>query len=586
MYRKAGSTSVLCGVPSGAYSGGKRVIDAARLDAATRERLDKALALRGHPAPIAYERPAAHASSKPVWGIIAATMGLSTVFAVGFGNLDSDWATQPWWSLAVYLALGLFFAWSLLPLLRRRALFGGGARGALRPGRYLFPLDAFEIDLPDASGRQRITVYPLGNARHSDVAINGKRVDLLLRFEGGEQLEFPLRGDHKGTVALRRLEHAQHLLEDLTYNNRLEEAFANDLFFDLRVENSWDRHRPETGPAPVRAPNAVSLVLGRFAPALLAVVTIGLGAGTFFVRREAGDTALYNHALALGTPQAMDRYLARGGRRRLAAEDVKFRLVEAEKTRREREEYSRRTEQAFGAGFREFDSAEEEAADLKCIEALRARASSTHPKSVPALVQLVKLKTRRFELHLGRIVDREPELRSAEVPDLDAELTARDRVFEGAFAHVLSEICPSSVLAVSPDMYELSYLHVAVHVKVVWLARTWKLTDADGKPFEAHPLRFDFHVELVRPRETLESFDLSVAPPPEPLMAVRPQSLFVLAGDPPEPGVFDKRVYSAMTARAYDRLYDELWSLFFAGDPRVPLVPAPGVAPWPSPGGP
>ncbi len=32
---------------------------------------------------------------------------------------------------------------------RRRALFGGGARGALRPGRYLFPLDAVDIDLPE-----------------------------------------------------------------------------------------------------------------------------------------------------------------------------------------------------------------------------------------------------------------------------------------------------------------------------------------------------------------------------------------------------------------------------------------------------
>jgi hypothetical protein len=513
-------------------------------------------------------------------------MALSTLFAVGFGNLDSDWATQPRWSLAVYLALGFFFAWSLLPLLRRRALFGGGARGALRPGRYLFPLDAFEIDLPDAAGRQRITVYPLGDARHSDVAIDGRRVDLVLRFEGGEELKFPLRGDHKGTVALRRLEHAQHLLEDLTYKDSLEEAFANDLFFDLRVEKSWDRYRPQTGPAPVRAPNVVSLVLGRFAPALLATIAIGLGAGTYFVRREAGDTALYNHAVAQGTPQAIDRYLARGGKKRLAAEDLKLRLVEAERTRREREEYNRRTEQAFGAGLRSFDSADEEAVDLKCIEALRARASTTHPKSVPALVRLVQTKTRRVDLNIAHVIGREPGVGAADVPELNGELFARRQVFEDAFTRVLSEICPSSVLAVDTALYEASPLRIVIGVKPTWLAKSWKLFDADGKAFDAHQLRFDFRVELVAGRETLELFDLFLPPPAEAPMAVRSQSLFVLGGAPVEPGVFDKRVYSAMTARAYDRLYDELWSLFFAGDPRVPLVPSAGLTPWPSLGAP
>lgn len=576
MYRKASSTSVLCGVPSGAYTGGKRVIDAALLEASTRDRLDKALGFRGTPAPIAYERHGAHASSKPVWGIIGATMGLSTLFALGFGNLDSDFAMQPWWMLALYLALGFFFASSLLPLLRRRALFGGGVRGALRPGRYLFPLDAFDIALPDASGRQSIAVYPLGDARHSDVAIDGKKVDLVIRFEGGEELKFPLRGDHKGTVALRRLEHAQRLLEDLTYKESLETAFANDLFFDLRVEKSWDQYKPGTGPAPVRAPNLVSVVLGRFAPVLLAVITLGLGAGTFFVRREAGDTALYNHAVARSTPRAMDLYLARGGKKRLAAEDVRQRLAEHPQVA-SYDDHQKTIERS--AGFGSFDSMDEEVVDRKCIEALEARASTKHPKSVPALVKEIRRKTRRVDWAAPRPVwGHETNAERADVPDLDGEVLARQQVLEGAFERVLSEMCPTSVLTLDHEMYMHS-LTIRIQASPLLMATTWHVSDADDKPFDVHQLRFDFRVELQQDGLTLESFDLTIRPPPEPPMAVRPQSLFSLAGDPPKPGVFDKRVYSAMTARAYDRLYDELWSLFFSGDPRVPLVPAPARSP-------
>jgi len=57
------------------------------------------------------------------------------------------------------------------------------------------------------------------------------------------------------------------------------------------------------------------------------------------------------------------------------------------------------------------------------------------------------------------------------------------------------------------------------------------------------------------------SFRLTMPPPETPPVAVRPRSLFV-----PEPNA-----YSLLTARAFDRLYDELYGLFFRGDPRVPL---------------
>lgn len=62
------------------------------------------------------------------------------------------------------------------------------------------------------------------------------------------------------------------------------------------------------------------------------------------------------------------------------------------------------------------------------------------------------------------------------------------------------------------------------------------------------------------------TFRLSMPPPKEPLSTVRDRSLFALAPDDSEP-----IAAQALSARAHDRLYDELFASFFDGDPRVPL---------------
>jgi hypothetical protein len=55
----------------------------------------------------------------------------------------------------------------------------------------------------------------------------------------------------------------------------------------------------------------------------------------------------------------------------------------------------------------------------------------------------------------------------------------------------------------------------------------------------------------------------------------------VLRGPPSaDAAALDDRFYDAMSARAFDRLYDEIYGLFFEGDPRVPLREPP---PEPSP---
>jgi hypothetical protein len=79
-----------------------------------------------------------------------------------------------------------------------------------------------------------------------------------------------------------------------------------------------------------------------------------------------------------------------------------------------------------------------------------------------------------------------------------------------------------------------------------------------------------FDVKLLAPDDTGKvTFRLTMPPPEKLSMANRAQTIFPSKLE--DDGTYDERVYDALTARAFDRLYDEVWSLFFAGNPRVPL---------------
>jgi hypothetical protein len=83
-----------------------------------------------------------------------------------------------------------------------------------------------------------------------------------------------------------------------------------------------------------------------------------------------------------------------------------------------------------------------------------------------------------------------------------------------------------------------------------------------------------FDVKLAGPDDSgTATFRLTMAPAEKLAMARRPQSIFPSKLE--DDGTYDERVYESMTARAFDRLYDELWSLIFAGNPKVPLDRSP-----------
>ena len=256
MYRRAAAQGPLQGVAAGPFTGGRKIVDAGKLTRAAKQRLVDCLAGRAEPSPIAYDRPSALTSSvRAVWGVVAALIVIFFTFARGFDDRTSPWEVQPTYAIAIYLLAGVLFAFALLAVLRRRFLVGGEA---LRPGRYLLPLDLVEISAIDARGRQRIVVQPLGDARDCAVRGEGRKAELVITFADTSQVVFALRADPGGQVTLRRLEHAQRLLEELTYTKDLSQSFAHDPFFDLRADASWssaaagEEDAPATRPPPSR----------------------------------------------------------------------------------------------------------------------------------------------------------------------------------------------------------------------------------------------------------------------------------------------------------------------------------------------
>lgn len=547
MYRSSGSVSVLSGVLSGPYSGGKKTLEAGLLEDATRARLERALSGRGAPEPIAYERPGGQGWLSPTWGVILAIGLICALFATGWGNLDSRFAEQPGYFAVFYVALGLLFTGCFVALLRRRATYG---TGALRPGCYLFPLDTVDISAPDASGRQTLVVRPLGDARDAAIETNGKTTELVIRFEGGDLVRWPLRGDANGEIALKRLGYAQKLLEELSYSPVLDHAFTSDLFFEVRADKSWDKLEPTGASAPIKLPTWKSIVLGRFAPVLAVVTGLAFGSGVYAFRYKAGDAQLFATAYFMYSPDAMERYLALGGHDTGTANEVlqgfKDRAAEAAK-RQAQEVENDRAAAAMPSPTN----------DEKCINALADSASTKHPKTTQLLIQ--NIKNTRMRVH-----GRQLWLSFKYHGDPSPTLAEDEATFTRALVRVLSDVCPTMQVITTNAGEILAYwgAHLEVDYTVKPRAQTWP----DGS--HAADFAFDVHLFSDRSIEPVDGFTLTLPPPNEAPTKLRDRSI-VGWGVPDGPHANTNEY--AQDARAFDRLYDEVWSLFFDGDPVVPL---------------
>jgi len=579
MYRKPGSPGVLKGVLSGPYAGGRKLVDAAKLPRAARQRLADVLTGRADPTPILHEHPGGLASRfRATWGVLLAILALSSLTAMGFADPRAGWAYQPRGLVAGYAAAGVLLVLSLLSLYRRRALASGGA---LVPGRYLLPLDVVEVPPEDAAGDQIIAVTPLGDGRDARVRTSGRRDELVIVLDGGAEIAFPLRNEREGEHALRRLEHAQALLEALTYGRELEKSLANDAFFDIRVDGSWESLLP-AGPTSGAVRRRKKLLHGSVATAAAVLVGTSLGWAAFVGRSWASDRALYLRALRIGTTESLEAYLVRGTSYREEATRLRDRLEAqraalAEAARQSRE----RSRPGFApAAVSEWELTPEEAAQRRgsaerCLAGLRARASTAHPE-VPAIMEKLVARARRTGDPIVPVrIDAQLGPRPADAPDSDHAARAARTL--AAFERIFSETCPASLVRFVARPVERANigapgLSPGIDLKI---DESWPAVPTWKRPGLAiYAPRFVFEVTLHGEAvNDLASFRLTMDPPATPPTQVRPRSLFEVAtGDAgQDAGPLDAGLVPLLTARAFDRLYDELYGLFFAGDPRVPL---------------
>jgi hypothetical protein len=592
MYREQASQSALSGVPSGPYSGGPKEIDPARLAPGTLAKLAGSMNGMHPPHPVTRvfdgRREILSAMRPRVWWGLAVPLVITVVafmrgLAGGDGVPLDPWARQPTWMFAPYALAGVLFVAWIFAILRRRSHLD-----VLHAGTYLFPLDVVIVSPRSAAGRQLVTVRPLGGARDARAhrTSHPRRSELLIRFHDATEIRLPWPGDPES--AHRHLGYTQRLLDELTFSGTIDLAFKSDVFFDLRVDASWASAAPDAASTPDaakerRRSRVTSFVVSELAPAYVVVLGVITAAAPFALRQRAGERMIFQDAVDQGTPEALDDYVAAGGRYRTEAMSVKSAVLD----RRRREKLEREADQAREQAASKFGKAETPTPE-SCSKALEGRQAENHPE-VFAMMQ--------------RILD-DAEGRSATVPvafrrrtgprpvgdpsldDVDRRLAAVETTFVKSFARVFSETCPERVLSFSQvdalALLSSTGLDIAYHVE--WTPKRYPPSEAGELEVRAINVVFDvtFHV----PGERLETrpkttFQLTMPPPEERITKARPRSLFKIAA--PEFGIergldgrleehqVDRRVFDAMVARAFDRLYDEVYGLFFRGPPRVPL---------------
>ena len=426
-----------------------------------------------------------------------------------YGLFAARWPSRQGFVFAAYdVVVAVVLAWTVRGA--RRALSFEGT--VVLAGTYLFPLDVVEATLGGV-----LHVIPLGKVREAAVAIVASRPSLVLAFADGKTRAFGVNSAKEAEAAFAAMETAQKTLEKLTYDRDLEAAVHLDPFFEVRMDGSWESAAPASKSRD-RASAAVALGLGAL-----------LGLSVFGVR----------HLLGVRADRiASERTMERG-----RAELVRH---EEQNVPRPTKDIAHKPDTQLLPGER---SAREEQR-RRALDAFHARARS------PEMAALVDSLVAAVADHGGGIQMYFTHDCGGPCGSSEAAVARYEQRFVWIFQSVFSETVPRNVLA-----FDLSRSRPAAGVSFVEIASivTSRGADADA---QGVTMRFDVRVHasgVVEPKP----FTLSMPPQKAPLTALRDHSIFAQA----EAGGPESLVF----ARGFDRLYDELYGLFFAGAPRVPL---------------
>lgn len=546
MYRELAHEGVIFGLRGGPYAGRPRTFMQAALPPYLIERLRGVVEGQGRPAPILKREGGRTALPLVAPAALAAVAAWSMVQAAawGFGEagaLFQGVALAPLYAAGgVVLTLSSWLAWRA-----RRALLP-------RRGVYLLPLDVVEV------GQDSVTVTPLGDVRQ--VTIEGLRgvPMLVLLFEHGARHVFPVASEQDAERAHAALERSQETLEALSGSIDLEKALDLDPFFTLRGTGARGQEA-RLWELSTRSP--ARLAVGW---ALVAVVGVAFGMGLWKFRNMASDQALFRQALAADSVAAYEGYLAVGQLRRREATSG---LVRARLRGQLAADNQRFHEQELRSAVATPDEAARDACEPavrpdatvdQALACYRRRAPAKHPE----VVAWVEQRARQGQAitvgfrHHGRVA---PPARAAGAPlpcgrataRLDPLLCGREEAVLTALRQALSEVFPEGVLALRAG----SDLDADLRVET---------TVTPGKGEGEATYAFDVRLATGAKPTT---FRLTLPPPDAPLTAPRVRSLYTIDASAGRPS----REAQLLSARAFDRLYDEVFGLFFGGDPRVPL---------------
>lgn len=539
MYRELGSLDAF-GVPGGPYTGAPRTFPWHRLPEPVMLRLSRCLAGEELPAPLL--RASLGRSRR------ARQLAIATALVVlpWLGSWMTPTGFIPPWPLGiVFVAL---FA------LAGRLVQQASRRDKLQSGVYLFPLDVVE------ASRDTVRVSPFGSLKNAGIRRDGSSITLELGFDHGARYSFACADEAAAERAYAKIKEAHAAVERVTYGRDLEETVDLDPFFALRGEQPW-ADAVQLRPEGIAAREAIGVLAGMFTGLIAFVACI-----------VHMDNELYQFAYSGNTEASYAAYLESGGRVHRSSAEQQIRLLReraAAKSRAAAEEHEltavdwrHQPDIALSAAASQLRRTQQEQALNRYALVVAA------PPQGPASRWAEPL---HFGAHLQRIFqaarDRGDDrlyfrfqrtgLDSASASVVES-LDARERRLVSAFARVLSDTVPANLLVVSraagdPPNPEHE-LTLQVHETLVLRSPS----DLDVT-FDVTP--------IARGEALPHGFQLRMPAPSKKLDRVRARSLFEVQAAPE-----DRHAVDLVTARAFDRLYDELYGLFFPGDPKVPIA--------------
>ena len=252
----------------------------------------------GVPAPLAAEP---QRFGPPVlWGLGAlAAFGAMLAFAsMGYGKLESGFALDPPWTIAVYVvfgAIGMFCA-------VEAASHGRVERShPYRSGIYVFPVGVID------ARKLSFEVHPVSDLARAEVA--GTRV--RAEFQGGRSFQVSAGSRQRAEAAVKALQDAKAQLEEAEATHNRRTLALLDPLQDTGFSNPFSPTVSFRRPKPM---NPVAAVV------VAAASGVGLAVAVWLVRNKLSEERMFLAASTQNDTPSWRSYLKRGGKRRDAAD--------------------------------------------------------------------------------------------------------------------------------------------------------------------------------------------------------------------------------------------------------------------------